>query len=146
VRLAAEKQKPNNERLREYNEANLSSLELDLFSPAPIYDSFEKTKLADSLSFMVEQLGENHPLVQKVLNGKSPQQLAQDTISQSQLKEVNARKKLAEGGQKAVDGCNDPMVQLALRIDEESRKLRKRYEDRVQGVERVTNALISKAL
>jgi hypothetical protein len=146
VRLAAEKQKPNNERLREYNEANLPSLELDLFSPAPIYDSLEKTKLADSLAFMVEQLGEKHPLVQKVLNGKSPQQLAQDAVSQSQLKEVSVRKKLTEGGQKAVDGSSDPMVQLALRIDEDARKLRKRYEDRVQGVERVNYALISKAL
>jgi hypothetical protein len=146
VRLAAEKQKPNNERLREYSEANLPSLELALFSPAPIYDSFEKTKMADSLAFMVAQLGENHPLVQKVLEGKSPQQLAQDTVSQSRLKQVAARKQLAEGGQTAIEGSTDPMIQLALRIDGEARKLRKRYEDSVQGVERVNYALISKAV
>ena len=146
VRLAAEKQKPNNERLREYSEANLPSVELDLFSSAPIYDAFEITKLTDSLKFMVEQLGENDPMVQKVLNGKSPQQLAQDTVSQTQLKDVSQRKKVAEGGQKAIESSSDPMIQLALRIDGEARKLRKRYEDRVQGVERVNYALISKAL
>jgi peptidase S46-like protein len=146
VRLAAEKQKPNNERLREYSEANLPSLELELFSPAPVYDSFEKAKLADSLAFMVEQLGEQNPLVQKVLGGQSPQAVAQHLISQSRLKDVSVRKKLSEDGQKAIEGSSDPMIQLALRIDEEARKLRKRYEDRVQGVERANYALISKAL
>jgi hypothetical protein len=146
VRLAAEKQKPNTERLREYSEANLPSLELDLFSPAPIYNSLEKTKMTDSLAFLVEQLGENHPLVQKILAGKSPRQLAEDAVSRSQLGEVGPRKKLAEGGQKAIESSSDPMIQLALRIDGEARKLRKRYEDKVQGVERVNYALISKAL
>ena len=146
VRLVAEKQRPNNERLREYNEANLPSIELDLFSSAPIYDAFEKAKLADSLTFMVEQLGENHPLVQKVLNGNKPRQLAEDAVAQSQLKDVSVRKKLAEGGQQAIQGSTDPMIQLALRIDEDARRLRKRYEDRVQGVERANYALISKAL
>src|SRR5262249_31392976 len=51
VRLAAEKPKPNSERLPEYTDARLESLELELFSPAPIYDDFEKIKLADSLAF-----------------------------------------------------------------------------------------------
>jgi len=146
VRLAAEKQKPNNERLREYTDANLSSLELDLFSPAPIDDSFERTKLADSSAFMVQQLGEKHPLVQLVLNGHSLQGFAEDVLSHSQLKDLAVRKKLAEGGSKAIEGSSDAMIQLALRVDGEARALRKRYEDRVQGVERVNYALISKAL
>ncbi len=146
VRLATEKEKPNNERLREYNDANLPSLELQLFSPAPIYDSFEQAKLADSLAFMVEQLGRQSPLVQKVLVGKSPQAMAQDLISHTQLKDLSVRKRLAKEGRKAIESSTDSMIQLALRIDEEARKLRKRYEDRVQGVERANYALISKAL
>src|SRR5262249_32943452 len=37
VRLAAEKPRPNAERLREYRDSALESLELQLFSPAPIH-------------------------------------------------------------------------------------------------------------
>ena len=146
VRLAAEKQKPNPERLREYRESNLPSLELELFSPAPIYDSFEKSKLTDSLTFMQEQLGSDHPLVKKVLDGRTPRQLAEEAISKTVLKDVNQRRKLAEEGVKALDTSTDPMIRLALKIDEDSRALRKRYEDRVQGVERANYALIAKAI
>jgi peptidase S46-like protein len=146
VRLTAEKQKPNDQRLREFGEANLPSLELELFSPAPIYRPFEKTKLIDSLTFMEEKLGHEHALVQKALNGKSPQQLADEIVSETRLGDVNVRKKLAEGGWKAVEASNDPMIQLARRVDPDARALRKRYEDRVQGVERANYALIAKAI
>jgi Peptidase S46 len=146
VRLAAEKQKPNEQRLREFGEANLPSLDLELFSPAPIYQPFEKTKLGDSLTFMQDQLAQQHPLVQKVLNGKSPRDLADDTVSGTQLGDVSVRKKLAEGGLKAIEESNDPMIQLARRIDPDARALRKRYEDRVQGVERANYVLIAKAI
>ena len=37
VRLAAEKPKPNSDRLREYRDSALESLELELFSTAPIF-------------------------------------------------------------------------------------------------------------
>src|SRR3989440_9524919 len=46
VRLADEGQKPNAERLPEFTDARRASLELVLYSPAPIYDDFEKLKLA----------------------------------------------------------------------------------------------------
>src|SRR5438874_939302 len=61
VRLADESQKPNAERLPEFTDARRASLELALYSPAPIHDDFEKLKLADSLGFMVELLGADHP-------------------------------------------------------------------------------------
>ena len=54
VRLAEESAKPNSERLREYSEAGLDSLKLELFSEAPIYDDFETVKLADSLGMLEE--------------------------------------------------------------------------------------------
>ena len=50
VRLADESAKPNADRLREYAEAGLDSLKLQLFSEAPIYPDLETVKLADSLS------------------------------------------------------------------------------------------------
>jgi len=146
VRLTAEKQKPNGERLREYTDARLPSLELDLFSPAPLHESLEKATLGDSLSLLLEQLGPNHKVTRKALEGRNPQQLAEELVSQTQLKDVSVRKQLAEGGWQAVQSSTDPMIRLALRVDGDARAVRKRYEDHVQGVERVNYALIAKAL
>jgi Peptidase S46 len=146
VRLAAEKQKPNPERLREYRESNLSSLQFQVFSSAPIYDDFEKTKLASSLTFFQDQLGKDNAVVREVLSGKTPGQLADELISGTKLKNVEQRKRLAEGGEQAIKESTDPMILFAKRIDPEARKLRKRYEDNVQGVERQNYALISKAI
>src|SRR5574341_1201855 len=42
VRLAEENQKPNAARLPEYTDARRGSLELSLYSPAPIHEDFEK--------------------------------------------------------------------------------------------------------
>src|SRR5437773_12226464 len=69
VRLAAENEKPNAERLPEYTDARRASLELSLYSPAPIHDDFEKLKLSDYLGFMVELLGAVHPLLKQILTG-----------------------------------------------------------------------------
>ena len=41
VRLPEELKKPNGDRLREYTDANLPSLERMLYSPAPITDSLD---------------------------------------------------------------------------------------------------------
>jgi hypothetical protein len=146
VRLAAEKQKPNPQRLREYRDSNLQSLEFELFSSAPLYDNFEKFKLADSLAFFHAELGKDDPLVKDVLGDKTPQEWAEQLISGTKLKDAAVRKKVAEGGQKAIDESTDPMILFAKRIDAEARRLRKHYEDDVQGVERQNYALVSKAL
>src|SRR4030095_7895075 len=45
VRLAAENEKPNAQRLPVITDARRASLELALYSPAPLYDDFEKLKL-----------------------------------------------------------------------------------------------------
>ena len=85
VRLAEESTKPNNERLREYSEAGLASLKLQLFSEAPIYDDLETAKLADSLGMMVEVMGADNDLVKKVLAGKSPRDRAAELVHGTKL-------------------------------------------------------------
>jgi len=145
VRLAEESPKPNPARLPEYTDARRSSLELALYSPAPIFDDFEKLKLADSLAFMVELLGANDPLVKQVLNGKTPAARAAELIDGTKLKDVEFRKQLAKGGKQAIDSSNDPMIALARLIDPKARELRKRYESEVTGVERANYAKIARA-
>jgi hypothetical protein len=146
VRLAAESAKPNAERLPEYTDARRASLELSLYSPAPVYDEFEKLKMADSLGFMVELLGADHPLVKQILSGKTPEALAAELIDGTKLKDPAYRKELAAGGQKAIDASTDPMIVLARTVDTRARELRKRYESEVTGVERANYAKIARAL
>lgn len=146
VRLATENEKPNAERLPEYTDARRASLELALYSPAPIHDDFEKLKLADSLAFMVELLGADHALVKQVLNGKSPEERATEMITGTKLKDVAYRKQVAAGGRKAIDESTDPMIVVARTIDAKARESRKRYEGEVLGVERANYAKIARAL
>ncbi len=146
VRLAYENQKPNTQRLPEYTDAQRASLEQQLYSPAPIYDDFEKFKLADSLAFMRGEMGATNAIVRKVLQGKTPGARAAELVDGTKLKDVDLRKRLAGGGVKAIEASDDPMIKLARSIDDESRAVRKRYEDEVIGVERVNYAKIARAL
>jgi hypothetical protein len=146
VRLAAESGKPNAERLPEFTDARRASLELGLYSTAPIHTDFEKLKLADSLAFMVEAFGANDPLVKRVLEGKTPEARAAELIDGTKLKDPEFRKQLAAGGVKAIEESTDPMIVLARSIDQEARDVRQRYENEVIGVERTSYSKIARAL
>ncbi len=146
VRLATESAKANAERLPEYTDARRASLELGLYSTAPIHTDFEKLKLADSLAFMVEVFGANDPLVKRVLNDKTPEARAAELIDGTKLNDPAFRKQLATGGVKAIDESTDPMIMLARSIDQEARDIRKRYESEVIGVERTGYSKIARAL
>jgi hypothetical protein len=145
VRLTAESAKPNAERLPEFTDARRASLELALYSPAPVHDDFEKLKLADSLGFMVELLGADNALVKQILNGKTPEARANELIEGTKLKDVAFRKELAAGGIQAIEASTDPMIVLARTIDSRARELRKRFESEVTGVERTNYSKIARA-
>jgi hypothetical protein len=146
VRLAAENAKPNGERLPEFTDGNRESLELDLFSPAPIYTDFENLKLADSFAFMRDEMGASNPIVQKALAGKTPEARAKEMIEATKLGDVEVRKQIAAGGQDAIDKSDDPFIQLAKAVDGEARAVRKRYETEVISNERANYAKISGAI
>jgi hypothetical protein len=143
VRLASETAKPNADRLREYRESNLESLKQQLFSEAPIYNDLETLELSDSLSGYLEKKGSDDALVQKVLAVKSPGERAAELVNGSKLADVATRKKLAEGGRQAIDSSDDPMIRLALLVDDSSRAVRKVYEQQVQEPMRQAYARIS---
>ena len=146
VRMAAENEKPNAERLIEYTDARRTSLELALYSPAPIHNDFEKLKLTDSLGFMVELLGADNALVKEVLNGKTPEARAAEMIAGTKLNDPAFRKELAAGGKAAIDASTDPMIVVARLIDAKAREVRLRYESELTGVERANYAKIARAL
>jgi len=144
MRAVEEKTKPNGERLREYRDSNLESLEFQLFSEEPLYDDFEQLKLADSLTWMVRQWGYSHPTVQKVLADKSPQQRATELVLGTKLKDVAFRRKLYEGTANDVKAADDPMIELARLIDTEARAVRKIIETQDE-IKKQAHAEIAKA-
>jgi len=145
VRLAMEKPKPNADRLREYREAGLPSVERGILSPAPIYDEFETLKLSDSLAQLQEELGDWQE-TKWILGGRPPQDVARELIAGTKLKDVSVRKKLMDGGLEAIYQCQDPMIKLALLVDPVSRGLRARYEKEVDAVETRNGARIAQAM
>jgi hypothetical protein len=145
VRAAAERPKPNAERLRDYAESGLESLKQHLFSEAPIYDDMETVKLADSLSLFMEKAGNNDEWVRKTLNGSSPRDKAEMMIRNTKLKDITYRKKLYDEGQQAIDASDDPFIRLAVIIDPPSRELRKIYETKVDEPMKQAYAKLAKA-
>jgi len=144
VRLAEEKPKPNSDRLKEYRDSGLQSLELQLFSEAPIYPEYEEAKLAHALAYWKKNMPD-HPLVERVLRGRSPEEAARDFVRNTKLADIAVRKQLAEGGKAAIEHCDDLMIKLALAVDADARAVRKEREDKVEGVEASNYALIAKA-
>jgi hypothetical protein len=145
VRVAEEKQKPNGERLREYRDSALPSLEQRLFSSAPVYKNYETVTLADSLAQMQEALGADDPAVKASLNGKTADEAAKEYISGTKLEDIAVRKQLYQGGKAAVDASADPLIVLMRNVDAQALASRKRYDDEVDSVERRDGATIAKA-
>ena len=145
VRAVEEKAKPNAERMREYRESALPSLEQQLFSTEPVYKSLDVVLLGDALSDMQNALGNDNPDVQKLLQGKSPAEAATELISNTGLQDVAFRKQLYEGGKAAIEANSDPLIAAMRAIDPHARAVRKEYEDKVESVVRRDGAAIAKA-
>ncbi|MSR31653.1 MAG: S46 family peptidase [Gemmataceae bacterium] len=144
VRASEEKPKKNQDRLREFRDSALESLELQLFSEEPVYDEYEIIKLADGLTFLAAELGYKNPVVVRALAGKSPQLRAAELVLNSKLKDVGERKKLYRDGAKAILASKDPMIALAKSVDAAARQIRKRMELEVEEPKRQAYSEIAK--
>ncbi len=145
IRLAEERLKPNELRLREYRDSNLPSVERSILSPAPIYDDFEIVKLADSLSQLKEELPGMWE-VRWLLGAKPADELARELVARTKLKDMEVRKKLLQAKPEEIYQVDDAMIKLALLVDPVSRGLRARYEKEVESVENTNGGLIARAI
>ncbi len=144
IRLAEERPKPSDQRLREYQDSALPGVEESLAAVIPISDSMEIAVLADYLEFMRKTFGAADPIVKAVLNGRSPKDRAREFVTTSKLRDVSERKRLS-ASLDAVKSSNDGMIRLALLLDPRARELRKRYEDRVESVINGDGARVAQA-
>jgi len=145
VRAAAERQKPDGERLPMFSDVALPMVKARLFSPAPIHEKLEVMELTFGLTTLRAELGADDPVVHEVLGKRSPRQLAEYLVRHTRVGRIAARKALWAGGAKAVAASKDPMIRLAALIDPAARKIRTTYEDQVQAVVRQNMEKIARA-
>ncbi len=145
VQMAAEDQKPSEERLAEFADAGRASLEQQLFSEAPIYPELEQLLIGDLLSRTLEIRGADDPSCKAMLAGRSPIDRAAELVGGTNLIDVAERKRLAAGGMQVIKASQDPMIQFALLVDDEVRAARKENEE-LQEIERQAYAEIAEAM
>jgi hypothetical protein len=133
VRRAAEAEKPNEDRLRPYTDAALPRTEQLILAEQPFYPELEVLQLSFSLDKMREYLGPDSSFVHQILGDKSPAALAEALVAGSELADPIVRAQLWEANFETIKKSQDPMIRLALDVDEEARALRKRYEDEVEA-------------
>jgi S1-C subfamily serine protease len=145
VRMSDELALPSNKRLREYGDANLDAIKLELFSPAPVYGAVELVVIRAWLERAARDLAAQPDVVKKLLAGKSPERRAREIVTGSRLFDVYARKSLFSGGKAAIAASTDPAVVLLRTIDEAARAARKKYEDSVEAPMRKLGQKVAQA-
>jgi hypothetical protein len=145
VRAAAERAKPNDERLREYTDGALPRLEQILAAAVPAYPDLEQLTLTFSLQRMREFLGPDYPLVHTLLTRDSPDTLAARVVRKTRLASPEFRLQLWNGGAAAVNASHDPMIELARSVDADARAKRLRYEDEVEAPLQLASEQIARA-
>jgi hypothetical protein len=144
TRAVDERAKPNGQRIAAFRDSAKESLELELFSSAPVYDDYEILRLTDSLIDFAEKFGGNDPLVKQVLAGKSPHARAVELVSGTKLKNVDFRKNLYRKDAAVLQAAHDPMLDLARMIDAPAREALKAH-DAQEEIKRQAYAEITKA-
>jgi hypothetical protein len=145
VRFVAEVAKPNDKRYEEFRDTNLESLKFRLFSPAPTYPDMEEFLLARSLEDALAALGPEDDFVRAALGGRTPAKAARELIAGTKLFDVAERRRLIEGGEKAVAGSTDAMIAWARGLDPVYRAQRKWHEDEIESVTVAEGNRIAKA-
>ncbi|HLK66509.1 MAG TPA: S46 family peptidase [Bryobacteraceae bacterium] len=133
VRISEEGAKPNDQRLPEYRDSALPSLELSLYSPAPIEESLEVLMVTHYLEEL-KALGEKEAPLKAVLGAKTPQAAAEEYVHTSKLKDVSERKRLA-ADRNLVLKSDDGMIRLARLLEEPARKLLKKHAETIETLE-----------
>jgi hypothetical protein len=133
VRAAEERQKPSSARLPGFADADLPRLEKRLMDPEPVEPALEQLQLEFWLSKSRELLTADDPDTRLLLGKESPEALSARLVAGTKLGDPAARKALWDGGLAAIQASDDPMIQFALKIDPEARRVRAAYEERVTG-------------
>ena len=133
MRGAAERGKPEAERLPRYAHPTLAQIERWVQSPRAVRPDGEAINLEIWLTQAQVYVGQENPeLARAILGGLNPAALAQ-ALSQSRLIDPAYRAQLWVGGADAIAASEDPMIQFVRRFDEVARDLQSRYQRDVEA-------------
>jgi hypothetical protein len=134
VQYSAEIKKPDGERLPQFHDANLQSLNFQLLSPAKIVPDTEKLYMKTALNLAEEKLGKNDAFVQAVLQGGPVDSTVDSLVDGTKLADVETRKALLEGGEAAIAASTDPMIVAARRVDPVVRETQRKMRETIGSV------------
>ena len=115
VRLPAQEALADSARLPQYRGNAIANLRNQLLN-IPVDPVVERANIAAWLMAAQQELDPKDPMLVAVLAGRTPEQAAADIVKATQLGDVAFRRPLVEGGAAAVAASNDPLIQLARRI------------------------------
>lgn len=133
VRGAQERDRPSTERLPEYADSRLASVQSGLFAERPVYPTLEQVRMEWWLSKTREWLTVDDPRVRGLLGDESPEQLSARLIEGTTLADPAVRRALWEGGLAAIEASDDPLIRYLLSIQDETRAVRSNWETRVEA-------------
>ena len=133
VRAAEERQKPSAQRMPRYSDSRLAAVEKEVLDAAPVFPALEQLVLEFWLSKSRELLTADDPDTRLLLGSDSPETLSAKLVRGTRLGDPGVRKALWDGGLAAVEASDDPMIRFMLRIDPEARRVRRAFEDKVEG-------------
>ncbi|MGH7481164.1 MAG: S46 family peptidase, partial [Longimicrobiales bacterium] len=118
VRYVTELAKPESERDPEFMQ-NRAQIEQQLMGAMPLDPELGAQLLTNQLDFMRRWLPADAALRRAAFRaGETPEQAARRLIEASRIDDATFRRALIEGGVTAVRASQDPLVQLALRMEE----------------------------
>ena len=132
LRAGAERAKDNSDRLPEFGDQRLPSVERTLLAETPVNPSLEKVLIAYWLQKTREYLGPDNVAVKAMFGSRTAQQIAAEVVAGSQVGDPAFRKRLWDTPSLAA-GSNDPAIALVRLVDDAARKARSTYEAEVTG-------------
>ncbi len=132
VRAAEERRKPSAERLPGYGDSQLPLLEKQALDAQPVDAPLEQLTLEFWLTKTREVLTADDLNTRLLLGRDSPETLSA-ALAASRLGDPALRKALWDGGLKAVQASDDPMIRYVLKIDPAARTLLTQYNEQVAG-------------
>jgi hypothetical protein len=143
VRLSQEIKCPNEKRLSEYVDTELSRCELKIVSEEPFYPEWEALCLESGLENLCSVLGLEHPLIQKIFQDNSPRVVAEKIMKSTNLYDHAVRRFFYKNPEE-VALSSDPLFLLVGAIDDYARQVRKIKEETFDVLQRECYTSIAK--
>jgi hypothetical protein len=94
----------------------------------------DTARLQAGLQELVDVLGPQSDIAKALTNGRPPQQAAEDALENTKFTDAEFRKQLLDGGHKAIESSQDPLVALARSIEAKARPYRRQMDEQVTAV------------